>query len=91
MLLCLQLLNTHLSLALTGGMTQTVLGSEAAPLRQLLFRWAVADVLCEILRRNKIKISCGKGTYIQFVGNLLHDSLFIITYFVNILFDNFQI
>ncbi|XP_042891775.1 probable E3 ubiquitin-protein ligase HERC1 isoform X3 [Penaeus japonicus] len=37
-LLCLQLLNTHLSLALTGGMTQTVLGSEAAPLRQLLFR-----------------------------------------------------
>lgn len=91
MLLCLQLLNTHLSLALTGGMTQTVLGSEAAPLRQLLFRWAVADVLCEILRRNKIKIRCGKGTYIQFVGKLLHDSLFIITYFVNILFDNFQI
>ncbi|XP_071541149.1 LOW QUALITY PROTEIN: probable E3 ubiquitin-protein ligase HERC1 [Panulirus ornatus] len=37
-LLCLQLLNTHLSLALTGGMTQAVLGSEAAPLRELLFR-----------------------------------------------------
>ncbi|XP_069958428.1 probable E3 ubiquitin-protein ligase HERC1 isoform X6 [Cherax quadricarinatus] len=37
-LLCLQLLNTHLSLALTGGMTQAVLGSEASPLRELLFR-----------------------------------------------------
>ncbi|XP_068210388.1 probable E3 ubiquitin-protein ligase HERC1 [Palaemon carinicauda] len=36
--LCLQLLNTHLSLALTGGMTQTVLGSEATVLRELLFR-----------------------------------------------------
>ncbi|CAL4080435.1 unnamed protein product, partial [Meganyctiphanes norvegica] len=36
--LCLQLLNTHLSLALTGGCTQAVLGSQAAPLRELLFR-----------------------------------------------------
>ena len=37
-LLCLQLLNTHLSLALTGGMAQAVLGAEATPLRELLFR-----------------------------------------------------
>lgn len=37
--LCLQLLNTHLSLALTGGMTQAVLGGEVTPLRELLFRY----------------------------------------------------
>ena len=36
--LCLQQLNTHLSLALTGGMSQAVLGDQATPLRQLLFK-----------------------------------------------------
>lgn len=42
-LLCLQLLNTHLSLALTGGMAQAVLGQQATPLRELLFRWDSAS------------------------------------------------
>ena len=38
MLLCLRLLSTHLSLALAGGVAGTVLGSQARPLRNLLFR-----------------------------------------------------
>lgn len=37
-LLCLKLLGTHLSLAVSGGLSNTVLGSEAKPLRTLLFR-----------------------------------------------------
>ena len=37
-LLCLRLLSTHLSLALAGGVAGTVLGSQARPLRNLLFR-----------------------------------------------------
>ncbi|XP_013415684.1 probable E3 ubiquitin-protein ligase HERC1 isoform X1 [Lingula anatina] len=37
-LLCLKLLSTHLSLALAGGMSTSVLGKEARPLRMLLFR-----------------------------------------------------
>ncbi|XP_069694063.1 probable E3 ubiquitin-protein ligase HERC1 isoform X1 [Periplaneta americana] len=37
-LLCLKLLCAHLSLALTGGLATSVLGSQARPLRHLLFR-----------------------------------------------------
>ncbi|XP_021933596.1 probable E3 ubiquitin-protein ligase HERC1 isoform X3 [Zootermopsis nevadensis] len=37
-LLCLKLLCTHLSLALTGGLATSVLGKQARPLRHLLFR-----------------------------------------------------
>ena len=38
MLLCLRLLSTHLSLALAGGVAGSVLGGQARPLRNLLFR-----------------------------------------------------
>ncbi|XP_078688080.1 putative E3 ubiquitin-protein ligase HERC1 isoform X3 [Branchiostoma floridae x Branchiostoma belcheri] len=37
-LLCLKLLCTHLQLALAGGVATTILGSQARPLRHLLFR-----------------------------------------------------
>jgi hypothetical protein len=37
-LLCLKLLSTHLSLALAGGVASTILGEQARPLRNLLFR-----------------------------------------------------
>lgn len=37
-LLCLKLLCTHLSLAVTGGVVSTMLGKQARPLRNLLFR-----------------------------------------------------
>ena len=37
-LLCLRLLSTHLSLALAGGVAGSVIGSQARPLRNLLFR-----------------------------------------------------
>ncbi len=37
-LLCLRLLSTHLSLALVGGGAGSVLGNQARPLRNLLFR-----------------------------------------------------
>ena len=37
-LLCVRLLTTHLSLAQAGGITSSVLGMEARPLRHLLFR-----------------------------------------------------
>ncbi len=37
-LLCLRLLSTHLSLALAGGGAGSVLGNQARPLRNLLFR-----------------------------------------------------
>nr|CAD7425857.1 unnamed protein product [Timema monikensis] len=36
--LCLKLLSAHLSLALKGGLTSSILGNQAKPLRQLLFR-----------------------------------------------------
>ncbi len=38
MLLCLRLLSTHLSLAMAGGVVGSVLGNQARPLRNLLFR-----------------------------------------------------
>ena len=37
-LLCLRLLSTHLSLAMAGGIVGSVLGNQARPLRNLLFR-----------------------------------------------------
>ncbi|XP_063233987.1 probable E3 ubiquitin-protein ligase HERC1 isoform X2 [Bacillus rossius redtenbacheri] len=37
-LLCLKLLSAHLSLAQSGGLTPSVLGAQATPLRHLLFR-----------------------------------------------------
>lgn len=37
-LLCLKLLSTHLSLAVSGGLSNSVLGGEAKALRTLLFR-----------------------------------------------------
>lgn len=37
-LLCLRLLSTHLSLALAGGVANTILGRQAMLLRNLLFR-----------------------------------------------------
>ncbi|XP_052100156.1 probable E3 ubiquitin-protein ligase HERC1 isoform X2 [Mytilus californianus] len=36
--LCLKMLSTHLSLAVAGGMTNVLLGQQASPLRNLLFR-----------------------------------------------------
>lgn len=36
--LCLKMLSTHLSLALVGGMTSSVLGNQAPQLRNMLFR-----------------------------------------------------
>ena len=38
MLLCIQLLKTHLALALAGSVANNVLGGQARPLRNLLFR-----------------------------------------------------
>jgi hypothetical protein len=43
-LLCLRLLTTHLSLALAGGVSSTVLGEEAKRLRLLLFRMMDMEV-----------------------------------------------
>uniref|UniRef100_A0A8C4Q7E9 HECT and RLD domain containing E3 ubiquitin protein ligase family member 1 n=1 Tax=Eptatretus burgeri TaxID=7764 RepID=A0A8C4Q7E9_EPTBU len=37
-LLCLKLLSTHLSLAMAGGVATSILGNQARPLRNLLFR-----------------------------------------------------
>ena len=41
--LCLVLLSTHLSLAQAGGVAPCVLGSQARPLRNLLFRLMDTD------------------------------------------------
>lgn len=38
-ILCLKLLGNHLSLSLCGGLASGILGKEATPLRNLLFRY----------------------------------------------------
>ncbi|KAK3097022.1 hypothetical protein FSP39_005665 [Pinctada imbricata] len=51
--LCLKMLSTHLTLAGAGGMGSSVLGSQAAPLRNLLFRLidtAMPDDILEIVK-----------------------------------------
>ncbi|XP_048738015.2 probable E3 ubiquitin-protein ligase HERC1 isoform X3 [Ostrea edulis] len=54
--LCLKMLSTHLSLALVGGMTSSVLGNQAPQLRNMLFRLldsnipdCIRDTVSEIL------------------------------------------
>lgn len=47
-LLCLKLLSTHLSLAVSGAMNNNVLGTEAKALRTLLFRYTQSKLICTL-------------------------------------------
>lgn len=52
--LCLRLLSNHLALALAGGVATSILGRQAGPLRNLLFRLmdsSVPDEIQEVRRR----------------------------------------
>lgn len=56
MLLCLELLSDHLSLATAAGAPASMLGEHARPLRQLLFRLldaTVSDELQEVRKTDK--------------------------------------
>lgn len=46
--LCLRLLSNHLALALAGGVATSILGRQAGPLRNLLFRLMDSSVPDEI-------------------------------------------
>lgn len=54
-LLCLKLLCTHLQLALAGGLTASVLGNQARPLRHLLFRLIDANTPASIQKVRTVR------------------------------------
>ncbi|XP_063955724.1 probable E3 ubiquitin-protein ligase HERC1 isoform X1 [Lytechinus pictus] len=58
-LLCLKLLCTHLQLALAGGLTASVLGNQARPLRHLLFRLIDANTPASIQKAVSDTLSIG--------------------------------
>lgn len=55
--LCLRLLSNHLALALAGGVATSILGRQARPLRNLLFRLMDSSVPDEIQEVRKKKMN----------------------------------
>lgn len=62
--LCLRLLSNHLALALAGGVATSILGRQARPLRNLLFRLMDSSVPDEI---QEVRLKIHRYTNIHFV------------------------
>ncbi|XP_028637266.1 probable E3 ubiquitin-protein ligase HERC1 [Grammomys surdaster] len=69
--LCLKLLSNHLALALAGGVATSILGRQAGPLRNLLFRLMDSTVPDEIQECNVVYVSAAGSMLCQIVNSLL--------------------